>query len=99
MKTRKQALQDEFNDLEAEFYFCGSRDERRRCANRMQAILAELSTVTPAPTSSSWQGQGRLSRGASSAGAVTLHSAFDIEGMHFFDIQTGRAIRTYPARG
>jgi hypothetical protein len=54
MKTRKQALQDEFNDLEAEFYFCGSRDERRRCASRMQAILSELSTVTPTPTSSSW---------------------------------------------
>jgi hypothetical protein len=53
MKTRKQALQDEFNDLEAEFYFCESRDERRRCASRMQAILAELSTVMPAPTSSS----------------------------------------------
>jgi len=27
MKTRKQALQDEFNDLEEEFYFCGSHDE------------------------------------------------------------------------
>jgi hypothetical protein len=44
MKTRKQALQDEFNDLEEEFYFCGSRDERYRCACRMEAILAELST-------------------------------------------------------
>jgi hypothetical protein len=44
MKTRKQALQDEFNDLEEEFYFCGSHDERRSCASRMQAILAELST-------------------------------------------------------
>jgi hypothetical protein len=47
MKTRKQALQDEFNDLEEEFCFCGSRDERRRCSSRMQAILAELSTLTP----------------------------------------------------
>jgi hypothetical protein len=44
MKTRKQALQDEFNDLEEEFYFCGSHDERRRCASRMKAILAELSS-------------------------------------------------------
>jgi hypothetical protein len=44
MKTRKQALQDEFNDLEEEFYFCGSHDERRRCVSPMQAILAELST-------------------------------------------------------
>ena len=44
MKTRKQALQDEFNDLEEEFYFCGSRDDRRCCTSRMQAILAELST-------------------------------------------------------
>jgi hypothetical protein len=43
MKTRKQALQDEFNDLEEEFYFCRSHNERRWCANRMQAILAELS--------------------------------------------------------
>lgn len=43
MKTRKQALQDEFNDLEEEFYFCGSHDERRWCASRMKAILAELS--------------------------------------------------------
>lgn len=43
MKTRKQALQEEFDDLEEEFYFCGDRDERRRCASRMQAILGELS--------------------------------------------------------
>jgi hypothetical protein len=43
MKTRKQALQEEFDDLEEEFYFCGDRDERRRCAGRMQAILGELS--------------------------------------------------------
>lgn len=53
MKTRKQALQDEFNDLEEESYFCGSRGERHRCARRMQAIVAEFSTATPAPASSS----------------------------------------------
>jgi hypothetical protein len=42
MKTRKQALEDEFDDLEEEFFVCGNRDERCRCARRMQTILAEL---------------------------------------------------------
>lgn len=42
IKTRIQALEEEFDDLEEEFFFSGSRDARCRCAGRMGAILAEL---------------------------------------------------------
>jgi hypothetical protein len=45
IKTRKQALLDEFDDLEAEFFLCASREARCRCAGRMEAILAELSVL------------------------------------------------------
>jgi hypothetical protein len=45
MNTRKQALEAEFDDLEQEFYFCGNRDGRRRCASRMRAIIAELGVL------------------------------------------------------
>jgi hypothetical protein len=45
MKTRKQALQEEFADLEEEFYYCGSRDQRCRFARRMQVILNELAVL------------------------------------------------------
>jgi hypothetical protein len=45
MKTRKQALEDEFDDLEEEFFVCGNRDERCRCARRMRTILAELAVL------------------------------------------------------
>jgi hypothetical protein len=43
MTTRRQALQAEFDDLEEEFYFCRDRDKRRQYADRMGAIIAELS--------------------------------------------------------
>lgn len=42
INTRIQALEEEFNDLEEEFFFCGSRAARCRCAGRMGVILAEL---------------------------------------------------------
>ena len=42
INTRIQALEEEFDDLEEEFFFCGSREARYRCAGRMGAILAEL---------------------------------------------------------
>jgi hypothetical protein len=45
MKTRKQVLEEEFDDLEEEFFFCGDRDERCRCACRMRAILDELAIL------------------------------------------------------
>jgi hypothetical protein len=45
IKTRKQALQDEFDDLEEEFVFSGNREARCRCAGRMGAILSELAVL------------------------------------------------------
>ena len=45
MHARKHALEEEFDDLEQEFFFCGSRDGRCRCAGRMRAILAELAVL------------------------------------------------------
>jgi len=42
INTRIQALKEEFDDLEEEFFFSGSREARCRCAGRMGAILAEL---------------------------------------------------------
>jgi hypothetical protein len=45
IKTREQALLDEFDDLEEEFFFCASREARCRCAGRMGAILAELGVL------------------------------------------------------
>jgi hypothetical protein len=45
MHARKHALEEEFDDLEQEFFFCASRDGRCRCASRMRAILAELAVL------------------------------------------------------
>jgi hypothetical protein len=45
INTRIQALEEEFDDLEEEFFFCGSREARCRCAGRMGAILAELAAA------------------------------------------------------
>jgi hypothetical protein len=45
INKRIQALEEEFDDLEEEFFFCGSREARCRCAGRMGAILAELAVL------------------------------------------------------
>jgi hypothetical protein len=45
IKTRKQALLEEFDDLVEQYFCSGSREERCRCAGRMGAILAELEVL------------------------------------------------------
>jgi hypothetical protein len=45
MNTREQALEQEFDDLEQEFFYCGNHDGRCRCASRMRAILVELAIL------------------------------------------------------
>ena len=45
LQEQYQSLGDEYEDLEEEFSDCNDKDERCRCARRMNQIIDRMTTI------------------------------------------------------